>query len=109
MSFVDVVLDIFLRYPWPGNVRELKNVVERMVVMGSSDTLSPKDVPMEVRTAETGLPGGEPSPTDALADVEKAHVLRVLESVDGNKKKAAEILGIDRSTLYSKLKSYGIT
>ena len=109
MTFVDDVLDLFLRCPWPGNVRELKNVIERMVVMGNSDTLTPKDVPMEVRTAETGLPGSEPSRTDALADVEKAHVLRVLESVDGNKKKAAEVLGIDRSTLYSKLKSYGVT
>ena len=109
MSFSDEVLELLLRYPWPGNVRELKNVVERMVVMSSSDRLAAKDLPVEVRTAQTGLANAESASGGALADVEKAHILRVLQNVDGNKKKAAEVLGIDRSTLYSKLKSYSIS
>ena len=109
MSFADRVLDLFLKYPWPGNVRELKNVIERMVVMSSSDRLTAKEVPIEVRTAQPGMASAELAGNGTLAEVEKAHVMRVLQNLDGNKKRAAEELGIDRSTLYSKLKSYGIS
>ncbi len=108
MSFADDVMEVFLAYRWPGNVRELKNVIERMVVMAGDDVLTIKDVPVEVRSGSPCVVSSS-TPADAsLADVEKAHVLRVLESVDGNKKKAAEILGIDRSTLYARLKQYGL-
>ncbi len=108
MSFDDGVLKLFEAYHWPGNVRELKNVVERMVVMSSDDVLTPKDVPLELRGGAPGPVGDSPPADASLAEVERAHVLRVLETVGGNKKKAAEILGIDRSTLYAKLRQYGV-
>ena len=109
------VLKCFAAHPWPGNVRELKNAVERMVVMAEGDVLSLDDVPYEVRTGSpagetdtipAGEPGGELPP---LREVEKRHVARVMRHTAGNKKEAARILGIDRSTLYAKLKAYGIT
>ena len=109
MSFHDDVMQVFLEYPWPGNVRELKNMVERMVVMGSSDVIGVNDVPMEVRAGTTSMAADGLASSTSLADVEKGHVIRVLESVGGNKKRTAEILGIDRSTLYAKLKQYGIS
>ena len=109
MAFADDVMELFLKYPWPGNVRELKNVIERMVVMGSADTLTAQDVPVEVRAMQSGVGPDGSSASATLSEVERGHVLRVLESVDGNKKRAAEMLGIDRSTLYSKLRSYGLS
>ncbi|MBI2194331.1 MAG: sigma 54-interacting transcriptional regulator [Planctomycetes bacterium] len=99
-----------LSYRWPGNVRELKNVIERMVVMSSGTEITLQDVPAEVR----GGPGpaspaaSPPGPLASLDEVEKEHILRVLQQTRGNKKEAASILGIDRSTLYARLKAHGI-
>ena len=113
LAFDGRVLKLFARHDWPGNVRELKNVVERMVVMAEGETLSLDDVPFETRSGGGGDaaarggfgPDGEPLP---LRDVEKAHIERVLRHTAGNKKEAARMLGIDRSTLYAKLKQYEI-
>ena len=103
------------RYRWPGNVRELRNVVERMVVLGQHDRLEVEDLPPEIRNREDGERDGEvagaagraatgsPS-TASLADMERKHIQSVLESCGGNKKLAAERLGISRSSLYEKLK-----
>lgn len=88
-------------YRWPGNVRELKNVIERSLLLGRlpGDTLfSPKSPPTP---SETGFPLEW-----SLAAVEKAHMLRVLESTDGNKSKAARELGVSRKTLERKLKEW---
>ena len=108
------VWPLFESYPWPGNVRELRNAIERMVVMAEGDTLRLEDIPFEIRSgkapsraAET--PGSGPSgemPT--LRDLEKTHIERVMRLTGGNKKETARILGIDRSTLYAKLKAYGL-
>ena len=95
-------------YPWPGNVRELKNTIERMTVMSSADLLDVGDLPYEVKCGPArpeAVDAGEPV---TLSHVERVHVLRVLEHTKGNKKEAAAILGIDRSTLYAKLKAYGL-
>ncbi len=97
-------------YPWPGNVRELKNTVERMVILCDGDTLTENDLPAEITGARSGLGlssgiGG----MRTLSDVECEHITAVMKEVGGNKKRAAEVLGIDRSTLYSKLKAYDIS
>jgi DNA-binding NtrC family response regulator len=108
------VWPLFESYPWPGNVRELRNAIERMVVMAEGDTLRLEDIPFEIRSgkapgraAET--PGAAPSgEVLTLRDLEKGHIERIMRLTGGNKKETARILGIDRSTLYAKLKAYGL-
>ena len=96
----DEAMKMLLKYEWPGNVRELRNVVERAVVLATGATIQPGDLsfPFAYRQRE---PGG-----DSLEDAEKAHVARILDKVEWNISKAANILGIDRTTLYSKIKKY---
>ena len=107
------VLNLFEHYQWPGNVRELRNAIERMVVMAESDTLGIDDVPYEIRSAPetegTGaLAVSEGGELSSLRNLETTHIARVLRHTGGNKKEAARILGIDRSTLYAKLKAYDL-
>ncbi len=92
-------------YAWPGNVRELRNAVERMVVLSQGGQLDVNDVPEHMRApavsqTETVLPAG------TLGETEKAKILSVLEQVDGNRSRAAQVLGISRRTLYRKLDEY---
>ncbi|MEK7414361.1 MAG: sigma 54-interacting transcriptional regulator [Planctomycetota bacterium] len=96
---------LMLRYPWPGNVRQLKNVLERATIMSLGTTIQPTDLPAEVRSEVATV--GLTAPMAPLAVVEKTHILSVLERCGGNKKQAAEVLAIDRSTLYAKLRQYG--
>jgi transcriptional regulator with PAS, ATPase and Fis domain len=101
-SFSPDVLDVFRSYRWPGNVRELRNVVERMLLLAEGQVLGMDTVPADLKAAVAGE-GVMP----ALEEVEREHILRALERTGGNKKRAAEMLGIDRSTLYAKLRHYG--
>ncbi len=94
-----------LRYGWPGNVRQLKNAIERACVLAPSHVVRAQDLPETVRGSETAPSGATPITT--LSEIERAHIQRVLDHCGGNKKAAAEILGIDRSTLYAKLRQYG--
>lgn len=122
-----------LSYHWPGNVRQLKNVLESAVVLGSGPWIKPDDLllpeaPEKIEGLAQGKgqlaarsPGdkslGESGGKDnaqglgpwqpmSLQDLERNHIQRVIEHTGGNKKKAAEILGIERCTLYAKIKSY---
>lgn len=100
VQFSDDALKILKNYYWPGNVRELENVVQRMVVMTDGNIVGAQDLPSLMRFSalqHTGI-------NRKLADVEKEHIRNVLTSVNGNKTKASEILGIDRKTLREKLK-----
>ena len=102
-QFSDRALQILKNYHWPGNVRELENVIQRLVVMTDGDLIEVPDLPSLMRFSalrETGL-------HRTLAEVEAEHIRHVLASVDGNKTKAAKILGIDRKTLREKLKLHG--
>jgi Nif-specific regulatory protein len=110
-GFAAEVLQIFHAYQWPGNVRELKNIVERMVIMCENAVLSPELLPPEIRREQGEVPAAapaarEPEQLRSLDELEKQHIYRVLRSTEGNKKRAAEILGVDRSTLYARLKRY---
>jgi two-component system response regulator HydG len=99
-EFSDRALRVLKSYEWPGNVRELKNVVKRLVVMSDENLIDVPDLPHLMRFSalrDTGL-------SRTLAEVEAEHVRNVLVSVEGNKTRAAEILGIDRKTLRQKLK-----
>jgi len=92
-----------LAYDWPGNVRELANVVERAVALSDHDTLVPGDLRLGDDAKREDFLDIAARRWMPLADVERAYVRRVLESVDGNKAEAARILGIDRRTVYRKL------
>ncbi len=92
------------QYPWPGNVRELKNLVERTLLLGRL----PWDVSLPApATAKDHLPGRPGFPVDwTLAQIEKEHMLRVLDASGGNKSEAARRLGVSRKTLERKLRSF---
>jgi transcriptional regulator with PAS, ATPase and Fis domain len=93
-------LEILLQYSWPGNVRELEHTIERAVILSTHPIVLPEDFPgkmfEEIKRTEI-LP---PERSLSLREVEKRHALKVLQETKGNKKKASEILGIDRATLY---------
>ncbi|MBI5624669.1 MAG: sigma-54-dependent Fis family transcriptional regulator [Elusimicrobia bacterium] len=94
-------LDLILGHPWPGNVRELENAVERAVILSEGSVIEPSALCLPC--LEAGRSVG-----DALADVEKAHILAVLGRTGGNKSQAAAILKVDVKTVYNKLKEFGI-
>jgi len=100
LRFSDKAMDSLRRYNWPGNVRELENVIQRLVVMTDGDLIEVPDLPDLMRFSALRKAGF----TRTLAEVEFEYVTNVLASVDGNKTRAAEILGINRKTLREKLK-----
>jgi len=102
---------VLFRYDWPGNVRELRNCIEHMIVVTTDPILGEDDLPeyLVEQSAEL-LPGhafaamtGHP-----LADLEREHIKRTLELVEGNREKAADLLGIGERTLYRKIEKYGL-
>jgi two-component system, NtrC family, response regulator HydG len=106
-GFTPRAADQLRRWGWPGNVRELQNVVERAVVLAQGSRVDLEDLPDEVRTAVPGR--GAPGAARTLADVERGHILGVLEASGGNRARAAAQLGIGTATLFRKLKRYGVT
>ncbi len=100
LRFSDKALQSLRSYNWPGNVRELENVIQRLVVMTDGDLIEVPDLPELCRFS--ALRGG--GFTRTLAEVEAEYISNVLAEADGNKTRAAEILGIDRKTLREKLK-----
>ncbi|HEX7672023.1 MAG TPA: sigma-54 dependent transcriptional regulator [Polyangiaceae bacterium] len=99
-----------LAYEWPGNVRELQNCIERAVVLTEVDQLMVQDLPEKVRdyrATELVVPLDDASKLLSLDDMTQAYIVRVLRSLNGNKNKAAEVLGLDRRTLYRRLRGYG--
>jgi len=99
-SLSENAIQVLKGYDWPGNVRELENIIQRLVVMIEGDVIDVPDLPSLMRFSV--LRGVSPNRT--LAEAEAEHILCVLSSVDGNKTKAAKILGITRKTLREKLK-----
>ncbi len=99
----DEVTAVFMNYPWPGNVRELANVIERAVILCEGREIEPQHLPGRFREAERFLPaGGRDLPT--LAEMEERYIQEVLKACRGNKTRAAEVLGINRASLWRKLK-----
>jgi len=102
-------IEILDRYEWPGNVRELENALERAVVVAQGSRIMPADLPDRVReTPRPRLAAEEVAPNPTMEVVERAYIHWVLQAEGGNKSRAAEVLGIDPSTLYRKLNRYGI-
>ena len=98
--------EALLRYSWPGNLRELKNTVKRATLLAPGRIIRKNDLGNAVLEATTGLPG-DIMPLRDKKD-EKERILQALEAAGGNKAKAARLLGIDRKTLYNKIKLYDI-
>ena len=98
---------LLIDYPWPGNVRELANTIEHLVILSPAAVITPDDLPPNIRAPEESRDqeGGSPLP---LMEVERRHILKVLEQIQGRKKEAARLLGIHLKTLNRKLKEYGI-
>ncbi|MBI2467083.1 MAG: sigma-54-dependent Fis family transcriptional regulator [Candidatus Rokubacteria bacterium] len=96
---------LLLGYPWPGNVREVRNLVERLVILAPSDVVEPHHLPPPFAGAVAAAPAAAVASQGlrALADVERAYIHQVLQSVQGNKSKAAKVLRISRQTLRKKL------
>ncbi|MBI4887762.1 MAG: sigma-54-dependent Fis family transcriptional regulator [Acidobacteria bacterium] len=103
-AFAPRSADLLLQWTWPGNVRELQNVVERAIVLARGTRVEVDDLPEELRRPPAEDAPGTPL---RLAEVERAHILGVLESVGGNRTKAAAVLGIGPATLFRKLTEYG--
>lgn len=134
----DEAMVLLKSYAWPGNVRELEHVIERAVALTNSSILFPEDFSLESRESspaareapaesvtsvpsashsavpssqESGVASGnspQSSPQSSLEEMERQHILKVLQDVHYNKSKASEVLGIDRATLYRKAQKYGI-
>lgn len=101
-----------LNYAWPGNVRELRNVMERAVALTPFDKIAVDDLPEKIRdyrSSQVFIGGDDPSELVPVQEVERRYILHVLQAVDNNKSVAAQILGLDRKTLYRKLKQYGVS
>ncbi|MCL4873576.1 sigma-54 dependent transcriptional regulator [bacterium] len=101
-------LDVLLMHSWPGNIRELQNALNRAAIISDSDEIGPSDLHIEpVHASNADRPGAAPVLV-SLAEMEKEHIGKVLGHTKGNRKKAAEILGIDVKTLYRKIRLYGL-
>jgi DNA-binding NtrC family response regulator len=110
-GFTKEALDHMQRYRWPGNVRELQNVVERAVLLGKGDMIGVEDLATNVTSSNTAMT--MPVTTgrtlkEALAGPERQIILEVLESNDWNRNATADALGINRTTLYKKMKRLGL-
>lgn len=95
-------MDVLVRYNWPGNVRELENAIERAMVVGRPPTIKPEDLPFQLIEKNHVLPTG------SLAAAEKIHIAAILEQNHWNISHSAEVLQIDRVTLYNKIEKYGL-
>ncbi len=101
----DKVMDSLVNYPWPGNIRELQNVIERAVILSKGGKLAPPRLEEDLAKTEDSSDILEGS----LKDLEKKAIERALEKFGGNRKKAAEYLGISLRTLQYKIKNYGLS
>lgn len=115
-GFDDEVINIFINYPWPGNIREFRNVVRRSVLLTDAGLIKTKTLPVEMQETGSGdielASPNKPDANDAthLKNIankaEYETIIKVLKQVNNNKSKAADILKIDRKTLYNKIKIY---
>jgi two-component system, NtrC family, response regulator AtoC len=104
------VAEKLIAYTWPGNVRELQNCIERAVAFTRFDELTVDDLPDKIqnyRSTDVSIPGVESREILTMDEVERRYITRVLKQLDGNKTMAAELLGVDRRTLYRKLERWG--
>ena len=98
---------VLMTHSWPGNVRELENAVEHALTMGSDDILTVQDLPASITAPERDIVEEAIIDNIPLSEVERRYILRILEKMGGHQIKTAQVLGIDRRTLYRRLRQYG--
>jgi two-component system nitrogen regulation response regulator NtrX len=101
------VFEVLESYQWPGNARELRNVIERMAILTSSDTIDRSSIPVEVRLARETVP--KSSVHEARESAEREHLLRALEECHWNVSGAARALGMERTNLHKRIRALGIS
>ena len=94
--------ELLMAYHWPGNIRELKHFIEEAFLVCNGTTIYPENLPDDLRRQDN------PQPSGTLSEIEGQHIRKVLQSVNWNKRRASEVLGINRSTLYEKIRLYHI-
>jgi len=112
-TFSDEALRVMTEYEWPGNVRELENAIERACTMSSGPLLQLMDMPTPLQEFRnhrqfTGANAASEPAIVSIAELEKQAILKTIRQLHGDKLKAAKLLGIGKTTLYRKLKEYGI-
>ncbi len=106
VRFSKDAMTALMQYNYPGNVRELENIVERSATLAASDVIEKEDLPSDMfRKSESN---GSVTLAEVAAGAEKEHIIRILAATQGNKTKAAELLGISRKTLWEKMNSYDL-
>ncbi|MGC8594384.1 MAG: sigma-54-dependent transcriptional regulator [Candidatus Kryptoniota bacterium] len=109
IKFSKEAINCLMRYPWPGNVRELENVIERTVALSSTDVIDCRDLPDHLfQMKSTDMIEELASESMPLSEIEKRYIMKILQRTNWHQSKAAQILGIDRKTLYRKIKEYNL-
>jgi DNA-binding NtrC family response regulator len=103
-GFAPEALRLLGRYRFPGNVRELRNVIERCLIFAEGEEVQASDLPPEV--LGTSASAATAGPIVSLEQLEREHIARALAATGGNKTRVAQLLGIDRTTLYAKIQRY---
>jgi DNA-binding NtrC family response regulator len=109
-GFTDEAIETLQRYDWPGNVRELQNCIERAVLLGKGDMVRVEDLPTSLAVSRPMAlePLGQRTLKQAMANPERQIILDVLEANQWNRQATAEALGVNRTTLYKKMKKLGL-
>jgi two-component system nitrogen regulation response regulator NtrX len=112
--FEPPAVSVIEQYGWPGNVRELRNVIERLMIMVPGDSITVEDLSFLDHAGVPRAPLAEPSPTERLTlheardRFERDLILRTLDEQKGNMSRTADMLGVERSNLYRKMRTFGI-
>jgi len=107
--FANGAMRVLMTHAWPGNVRELENAVEHALTMGRGEILLSEDLPVSVTAPERDIINEATLDDVTLAELEQRYILLVLEKMGGHQIKTSRVLGIDRRTLYRRLRQYGYT
>jgi len=102
-------MEVLKRYDWPGNIRQLMNAIDRAKILADDHTIHRYDLPVEVEKGITSDGRTTASADDALATIERAHIIEVLHREQGNKSRAARALGVNRRSLYRLIEKFGIS
>jgi transcriptional regulator with PAS, ATPase and Fis domain len=105
LTYSQDAVRMMLDYPWPGNVRELENAVEHGVICAQDGIITPDSLPMDIRRHFLDERNSSQSPTE---EQQRALIVKVLQQAEGNRSLAAELLGIDRTTLWRRMQKFGI-